>query len=173
MLALLGAQLYRVRGNSQAWNETAIVLALALGLSVAWNVASLLIPRVMLDDSGVSFRNRFGRRRRFAAGDVKGAVLRRVSWGGTARPSVFLIVYGPAHQTLFVLSRSYWGEDAITRVGSKLGHNAELRTVDTTPKKMAAEFRGSLAFSQRHPFLVVSVAAVIILGLAVTLSKPA
>jgi hypothetical protein len=173
MLALLGAQLYRVRGNPQAWNETAIVLALAFGLSVAWNVASLLIPRVVLDATGVSFRSRFGRWRRFATADVKGAVLRRVTWGGTARPSVFLIVYGPAHQTLFVLSRSYWGDDAITGIGSKLGHNTELHQVDTTSRKMAAEFRGSLAFSQRHPFLVVSVAAVIILGLVVTVSKPA
>lgn len=172
MLALIGAQLYRVRGNSQAWNETAIVLALAFGLSVAWNLASLLIPKVVLDAERVSFRSRFGRWRRFAAGDVKGAVLRRVTWSGTARPSVFLIVYGPAHQTLFVLSRSYWGDDAIRGIGSQLGHNAELRQIDTTPKKMAADFRGSMAFSQRHPFLVVAVAAVIILGLAVTLSKP-
>lgn len=85
---------------------------------------------------------------------------------------MFLIVYGSEHRTLFVLSRSYWDYDAVAGVASKLGRNQQLHEVNTTSKKMSVEFPGSLAFAQRHPVLIVLVAAVIILGLAVTLSKP-
>lgn len=160
MLALVAVELYRARSNLAAGKLTTEALFGVLVLAIGWNALNLWLPRLIVKADRVEYRDRFGQRRTYVGQAIRGVALRRVLWGGTARPSVFLIVYGTEHRTLFIMSGSYWGIPTVTDVASHLGEGREHQVVETTPAKLAKEFPGSLSFLQRHPVVVVLVAAV-------------
>ncbi len=170
MLAVVVVQLYRTRGDLVAGKLTTETLVGVLILAIGWNAMNLWLPRLVVKGGRVSHRDRFGRTRTYVGQAIKGVALRRILWGRTARASVFLIIYGTGHMTLFTMSGSYWGISAITEVANRLGDGRVQHSVETTPAKLAKEFPGSLSFSQRHPFVLVLVAAVIFL--AVMLAHP-
>jgi hypothetical protein len=128
------------------------------------------LPRLIVKADRVEYRDRFGRTRTYGGQAIRGVALRRILWGGTARPSVFLIVYGTEHRTLFTMSGSYWGIPTVTDVAGHLGEGREHQVVETTPAKLTKEFPGSLSFLQWHPVVVVLVVAVVFL--AVMLAHP-
>jgi hypothetical protein len=163
MLALVAVQLYRTRSNLAAGKLTTELLFGVLVLAIGWNALNLLLPKLIVKADRVEYRDRIGRTRTYVGQAIKGVALRRILWGGTARPSVFLIVFGTEHRTLFTMSGSYWGIPTVTDIASHLGEGREQQVVATSPAKLTNEFPGSLSFVQRHPVVVVLVAAVVVL----------
>lgn len=165
MLALVAVQLYRTRSNPGAGRLTIEVLVGVLIVAIGWNALNLWLPRLVVKADQVQYRDRFGRTRTYVGQAIRGVALRGIHWGGTARRSVFLVVYDTQHRTLFTMSGGYWGIPTITEVANRLGKGREYHPVDTTPANLAKEFPGSLSFLQLHPFLVVLIAAMIFLVL--------
>lgn len=135
----------------------------AFAIILAGLVILLVFTReeVVIGDGVLERRNLLGVPSRYSL-DAIGGVARRDVTYLFGPPSHYVIVYDEQHRCLFKMNRVIWDPGDVSRLHARLGGDG--RTRRATMSEVEAEFPGSIAWLITHPWVLIALEFVVLLG---------
>ena len=126
--------------------------------------------RLLVGGKAIGYQDILGRRRTWAASDVGSIVDASVVFRGTAPPRRYVFFLGPDGRRLMMITPTAWGATAVDRLVRAAGKPPYVLDRPTSPEELRRRFPGTLGRAYTRPWIVVGLAAMVIIVLAISLA---